>query len=393
MRFALHRPPLAEQTAEILRTALQDGLWVERMPGERELSRQLNISRPTLRAALAQLEREGWLKRSPGRQRMIAKRAGGKASPRSQIVGLLTPLPLQEVPPFALCWMDKLRELLAASGLQLEIHSGRRWYSRRPEKDLATLTHQMPAAVWVLFVANERMQRWFSASGLTGVLSGSPHHGVDLPSVDFDYRAVCRHAAGQFLMRGHRRIVLFMQASGAAGDHESEAGFLEAFQTKSSADAKPLIVHHDGTAGNIRQRLDQLLSQKSVPTAFLVGRSMPALMVASELMRRGVRVPRDAAVIARDSDHFLEFFSPTLARYRADPEVHARRLARLVIQLARGAVQRSRQIRIMPEFLEGESLGDCGLSRARFGLGTASEAMPGCVAKRREGDKCERGAC
>ncbi len=43
MRFALHRPTLAEQAAESLRAALRDGLWVERMPGERELSRQLNI--------------------------------------------------------------------------------------------------------------------------------------------------------------------------------------------------------------------------------------------------------------------------------------------------------------------------------------------------------------
>jgi len=158
MRFALHRPSLAEQAAEVLRAALRDGLWVDRIPGERELSKQLNISRPTLRAALEQLRLEGWLKNSPGQQRVIVRRANKKLSPRSQIVGLLTPLPLQEVPPFALCWMDKLRELLVAAGFQLEIHSGRRWYARSPEKDLAALTHQMPAAAWVLFVANERMQ-------------------------------------------------------------------------------------------------------------------------------------------------------------------------------------------------------------------------------------------
>jgi DNA-binding LacI/PurR family transcriptional regulator len=176
--------------------------------------------------------------------------------------------------------------------------------------------------------------------------------------VDFDYRAVCRHAAGQFLQRGHRRIVLFLQATGAAGDQESEAGFLEAFRTKAGAAATPIVCQHDGTPASIRQRLETLLGQPPAPTAFLVGRSMPALMVASELTRRGWHLPRDASVIARDSDHFLEFFSPALARYLADPEVHARRLARLVIQLARGAAQRPRQIRIMPEFLHGKSLGE-----------------------------------
>jgi LacI family transcriptional regulator len=357
MRFALHRPTLAQQAAETLRTALREGMWVERLPGERALSKQLNISRPTLRTALEQLGQEGWLKSSPGRQRVIVRRAGSKVSPRAQIVGLLTPLPLPEVPPFALCWMDKLRELLAAAGLQLEIHSGPRWYSRRPEKDLAALTHQMPAAAWVLFVANERMQRWFAASKLPGILSGTCHPGISLASVDFDYRAVCRHAAGQFLARGHQRIVLLMQDSGAAGDQESEAGFLEAFHTKLGAQAEPILIRHGGSPESIRQRLDALLARRPAPTAFLVGRSMPSLMVASELMRRGVRLPQDAAVIARDSDHYLEFFSPKLARYRADPEVHARRLARLVIQLARGAAQHPRPVRIMPEFLKGETLG------------------------------------
>ncbi len=330
----------------------------DRSPPRVSLILRDGISRPTLRAALDQLRREGWLKSSPGRQRIIARRSGSKASPRSQIVGLLTPLPVQEVSPFALCWMDNLRELLAAAGLQLELHSGRRWYSRRPEKDLAALTHQMPAAAWVLFVTNERMQRWFAASELPGVLSASGHAGIALPSVDFDYRAVCRHAAGQFLARGHRRIVLLLQTSGTAGDEESEAGFREAFETQAGARATPIVEWHEGSAESIRQRLDGLLGQRPAPTAFLAGRSMPALMVASDLMRRGLRLGRDAAVIARDSDHFLEYLSPKLARYRADPDVHARRLARLVVQLARGAGQGARPVRIMPEFLKGESLGE-----------------------------------
>jgi DNA-binding LacI/PurR family transcriptional regulator len=69
-------------------------------------------------------------------------------------------------------------------------------------------------------------------------------------------------------------------------------------------------------------------------------------------------VPRDAAVIARDSDHFHEFFSPQLARYRADPEVHARRLVRIVMDLSGEGTNRSKGIRIMPEFFPGESLGE-----------------------------------
>src|SRR5205823_3119842 len=92
--LAIPRPSLVEQAAETLRRALRNGTWVERMPGERELSRQLDISRPTLRAALEELRAEGWLKVMPGRQRVIVGGAGGGTAARSRNVGVLTPLPL-----------------------------------------------------------------------------------------------------------------------------------------------------------------------------------------------------------------------------------------------------------------------------------------------------------
>jgi DNA-binding LacI/PurR family transcriptional regulator len=350
------RVSLAEQTVRFLRDALSEGRWVERIPGERELSRQMNVSRPTLRIALEQLEREGLLNKSPGKHRQIARRPGGRKLTASRTIGLLTPLPLQEVAPFALCWMDKLRVLLAAAGYPLEIYSGQRWYARRPEKDLAALIRRESAAAWVLFVANETMQGWFAKSGLSCVLSGTCHAGIDLPSVDVDYRAVCRHAAGQFLARGHRRVGLLLNAPGMAGDQESEIGFREAFQREGNDGATPLIASHDGTPANIRKCLDGWLRLASPPTAFLVARSLPALTVASELQRRGLRLPQDVALIARDSDHFLEYHSPSLACYHHDPDTHARRIARVVIQLARGGGIRTRATRMMPTFLKGESL-------------------------------------
>jgi LacI family transcriptional regulator len=358
MSLAIPRVSLVEHAAEVLRKALCEKMWVGRMPGERELSRQLDISRPTLRLALDRLCSEGWLKVTPGCQRLILPNGPGRSSAQARAVGVLTPLPLREIPPFALCWMDRLRELLARGGVKLEIHSGRRWYARRPEKDLSALIQQSPAAAWLLFMTSERMQRWFADNALPAALSGTCHPGILLPSVDFDYRAICRHAVGQFLRRGHRQIVLLMDDGHTAGDRESAAGFMEAFQGRGAASANPTILYHDGTPESIRRQLRHLFQTSPTPTAFLVARSMPALMVASELMRRGLRVPRDVAVIARDSDHFHEYFSPQLARYRADPEVHARRLARILLRLVRGETDRPARVRLMPEFLPGESLAE-----------------------------------
>ncbi|MDR1279365.1 MAG: GntR family transcriptional regulator, partial [Opitutaceae bacterium] len=52
---------LSSQFAEHLRGRLQAGEWKEQLPGERVLAEQLGVSRRTVRAALEELSRGGWL--------------------------------------------------------------------------------------------------------------------------------------------------------------------------------------------------------------------------------------------------------------------------------------------------------------------------------------------
>lgn len=51
------RPSLTAHSAEFLRGLVQSGEWQDFLPSERTLCKRLGISRPTLRVALAQLER------------------------------------------------------------------------------------------------------------------------------------------------------------------------------------------------------------------------------------------------------------------------------------------------------------------------------------------------
>ena len=189
-----HRPSLIEYTAQIIREALSAREWIEQMPGERELSQQLHVSRPTLRAALALLERDGLLLRQPGRRRGIVKPARLPVRKSPKVIGLLAPGPFQEIVPSAHLWLNSLQSHLRDKGYDIQIHSSRTCYSQSPERELAAFTRRVPALVWVLFLGTERMQRWFMESGLLCVTSGTPYSGVELPSVDLDHRATCRHA-------------------------------------------------------------------------------------------------------------------------------------------------------------------------------------------------------
>lgn len=355
MNLMPQRSSLVTLAVESLRDALQRGLWADHLPGERGLCERLNISRPTLRAALEQLQREGWLEAAHGKRRRILKACSTPASARQNIVGMLTPVPLLQLPPFALYWMDKLRELLHASGFKLEVHCGREWFTQRPERALERLILQSPSAAWVLFRSTEAMQRWFGRHALPAVISGTGYEGVQVPSVDVDYRALCRHAAGLLVARGHRRLVLIVPNSGQAGDRASEAGFLEACE-RSSSGVVAQIVRHGDSAGSVRSMTDNLLNSSKRPTGFLVARSIAALSVHGCLLRKGLRIPKDAALIARDDDRFLDYTTPELTRYHYDGDLHARRLFRMVMSVARGQAPGKTALLAMPKLLAGETL-------------------------------------
>ena len=351
-----HRPSLIEHAATLLRNALAAGAWKEQLPGERALSGQMQVSRPTLRAALLILEQEGWFRSQPGSRRTLATPPALPQPRAKRTIALLSPVPLAELVPFAQVWTDRIREFVAKESFDLQTHIGRRWWhSPSPQKELRALTEQSPAAVWVLFSGTERIQRWFMESALPCVTSGMTHSGIGLPSVDLDHKATCRHAAGQLLSCGHERIVFMRRGPGNAGDLESERGFFEAVRGRDGVHAR--IVEHDGTPAGIRRKLDAVLRASPKPTGFLVTHAMPALLVASELMRRGIHLPRKASLICRDTDFCFDYFSPGIARYKVDPELHARRLGRLVLECARGGSPKNRLVRLMPQFLAAESVG------------------------------------
>ena len=60
---------LIVQAVRWLRQARADQVWQEHLPGERELCAQVGVSRPTLRLALEQIERDGLVEVTHGRRR------------------------------------------------------------------------------------------------------------------------------------------------------------------------------------------------------------------------------------------------------------------------------------------------------------------------------------
>jgi DNA-binding LacI/PurR family transcriptional regulator len=350
------RLSLVAQTVKALKKNISTGFWSGQLPGENSLCASLHVSRVTLRKALAELVREGWVRGGRGRRRDIVARPRRLPVAGNRVV-LLSEAKLHLLHPFTLYWMDCLREHLNESGYHLEVHSGHHAFSSGAERALTQLEKRLRPVGWVLYRSNEPMQQWFSRKSLPCVIAGSRHSRVELPSVDVDYRATCRHAVGQFLARKHRQIVFLNPESGAAGDMESEQGFLEAAQSLRHSGGLAEVVRHDGTVPGICRKLDLLLARPVRPTAFLVSRPAFALTAATHLLHRQLRLPQDVALISRDNESFLENAVPSMARYASNPTMFARKISRLVLEMVQSAVLSKPDVRLMPAFIPGETLG------------------------------------
>jgi DNA-binding LacI/PurR family transcriptional regulator len=188
------------------------------------------------------------------------------------------------------------------------------------------------------------------------LLGGTPFPGIQLPSMDFDMRAIGVHAAEMFLKLGHRRVAVLNAIASFSGELRAEEGFAEVFQQHPDPGNQPLFLRHDETVGGIRRLIEGTLKAPDPPTAFLVSGAGHALTVLSYLLQAGRRVPQDVSLICGDEHPYLSSTIPSIAHYDFDWDAQAGRLARATLRLARRGSLPLRAALLYPKFVRGESL-------------------------------------
>lgn len=354
MTLIPHRT-VASQIAAQLRAELDKGAWRGWLPSERVLSRTVQASRNTVRAALEQLKADGLIEpvRGLGNRVLATPKSPGTAHPKT--VGVLIPDSIARLRPFSSFWIDELKDLLIEEGCRLRIHEGRQYFQTNPARALERLVEQNNHGAWVLMLSSEPTQRWFARKKIPCLIAGSTFPGVSLPHYDLDYRAICRHAAGALLRLGHRRLALVNREAPRAGDVDSELGFLEGVRGHPGGDATADIAYHREDLESIARALKRLLDREKPPTALVVCNSYVYLSIATLLAQRGLRVPHDISLVSRDDDPFLRSVFPSPARYVVDPHTFAKKILGLLLQLlSHGPAPRPPQP-LLPKFAAGGS--------------------------------------
>jgi DNA-binding LacI/PurR family transcriptional regulator len=344
---------LLQQVTQILRDSIRDGKWTGQLPGERELSKLLHVSRPTLREALEILARERMIDSQPGQQRKILISGRRRGASRKRIVFLLTPIPLYDMSRNRLFLFDRLYHDLVKHDIKLEILHHRGFGLRRPAQALKLMEERKGQGIFLLTRATEVVQREISSRSLPALILGRAHTGVPLPSIDCDFPALGRHAAGLLLSRGHLRTIVFLPESPTAGDRKVVEEFKQEFLRNPAHQASCEIVHYKDDPATFLAQWEKLQHDKPEITAVFSIYPLPCLLIQSFAQSNGMHPP---ALLSGNVAPFCSWAQPMLAHYRLPLNSYANRLCALVHELLQSGSLPLKHTAIMPDFIAGDSL-------------------------------------
>jgi DNA-binding LacI/PurR family transcriptional regulator len=350
-----HRTSLADQAAVALRESINHGGWGKFLPGEHELARRLSMSRPTVRAALAQLANDGIIKIKKGcRTQLVATRQKVRtATPPT--VCLIVPSARESQFYNSHPLLMEMKAQFAVQGIGWEEIFDRRLSRRNPESRLHDIVRGRRHVCWLLISTSATIQQWFQQARVPTLILGSCHEGIVLPSIDVDYRAIGWHAAGCLAQSGHHQVALVTPQRPLAGDLACLHGISEYIQ-KLKKDITLVEITSGLNRAAFLKTVDRFLKSNQPPTAIFCFHASDALKILIYLLRSGIKVPKNISLLCRDTRPTIDLAIPELTRYRSPVLKQAHHAVRLAQSLLGGHQVPTKPRLIMPAFVPGETL-------------------------------------
>ncbi len=352
------RKTLAQQTADGIRNAIQRGDYKKHLPAERTLSRDLNVSRPTLRSALKLLLGEGIIEREDSSKALTIKiKRKRKVQKATTHVRFLEIEDDEHPQDYALnARIRFLTEHFQERKVDFSIESLSGYYRNSPAKALERLLGRRHADLWILRSCTYAVQRWFWRQNIPCVIMGSSYKGIGYDSIDRDNHAICRHAAGMLIARGHQSLAVIHPSSSRMGDVLSLEGFQEGVQISSNKRVTLATQACTMSRKGICNAVDSLLADPARPDGWFILHPTTYMTVCTYLARLGIVIGKQISLICEHPDPHFEHIVPSAAHYQCDDNELNRQFLKLLCQKLDGAPSENRKYFVISHFKPGESL-------------------------------------
>jgi DNA-binding LacI/PurR family transcriptional regulator len=339
-----------------IKSGIASGAWTDNLPSERQLTERYQVSRGTLRYALKNLQEAGIIRAVAGSGYVIEKRLQVESSASDGIsIGILIGTPYRNRGSQDGAWISTLQQRVAKRQWHVHIHDGIPEIKRSPKIGLKKLFRATQHSCWALIRCSHEAQSIFQSEGVPAIVCGTPFPGIDLPSVDINFRATGRHAAGVLAAKGHRRIGFVGRRNGFPGDEELFEGFKEGLAASPSGPSLKKI-RYGNQITDFGPILEQTTQTKDPITGIFIDCPFRYLALFTQAIKAGIRVPEDLSLISRYDSDFLGFLTPEPARYQYDPKKMAHKIHSELESRIQGDVLKSKRSLVLPDYQPGASV-------------------------------------
>lgn len=347
--FTLLSP--SDQVVIHLRKDIFRGRWSETMPGAPALSKELEVDRKSVEAALKRLENEGILvAQGAGKRRKIAGLKN--LSTPALRVAIFDYEPLEQTEE----WSVAMRQRLMNQG-----HSA--FFTEKSLTELgldlrriARMMKRTPADAWVLCSSSREVLTWFSEQETPAFAMFGRRRNLPMAGVGPDHVSAGRMAVRRLIELGHQRIVVLVRESQRAGGiGSSERAIFEEMGAHGLPSSSYNLPHWEDTSEGFHRVLDGLF-RVTPPTALIIDEAFLFHAAENHLAQLGILAPKHVSLICTDPDPTFAWCEPSVAHVRWDTRPVVRRVVRWVNNIARGKDDR-KQTLTKADFIDGGTVG------------------------------------
>jgi len=353
--------------SEVAKGRLRPG---DALPPEPVLAEQLNLARSTVRQALAQMERNGIVRRVRGKGTFIHEDAASRLRGGLDAFALIVP----EQGGYYPLLMAGFEEAASSARNQVIVVSSRNETHRQGDAILQLIDKQVAGVAMVPVMSRQSptpayQVRQLQKNNVPVVLCHRGVEGVRAPVLALSGHDIGRLAGENMIRLGHRRIA-FVSALRSGMAEAYEAGLRSALQAVGSSLPKDHVVYlgtdvmpdHDSHEREMDAALGALVSREpgERPTAIFTGFDAVAELIYLLLMRRGVSVPDDMSLVSFGGATRLGPMQHRISAVTVDEAMVGRRAADLLSDMRSGRrpIDLDERFEIALGFHEGQTLGE-----------------------------------
>lgn len=323
---------LPEQTADWLRQRIRGGRWGSRIPGVPSLAKECGVAEKTVRQAILALEKEGVLTYAgAGRRRQVAESAGGQGKARCLRVGILLRDRLENEDEMFRWCLNKIQSDLNVRGHVCTVLAKTQTDLKYKDASAMKLIGRTSVDAWIVVAGSRGLLEWLVSRPQPVFAIGGDCANMENLALAGSYARPAHLAMARRLVDlGHRRIVFLLPKFARVDAPNSSVGCIKAeLAAHGIASGSFNFPDWDESPEGLAAQLDATF-RVSPPTAIFATQPVWMIGILAFLARKGLKVPEDISVVCGNGAGFLQWHTPSIARYVHDDA----RIARRVLQWA-----------------------------------------------------------